>query len=192
MVIEVSAIEVASTILRRPWGGGKDGAILRLPGQCAVERDHVGRCIDAAFEQALDAADFAGAGQKHQDRAAVGAHRPGDGVGDLRLDRARIAAEIAGLDGKGAALARDHRGVAEKLGDAGAVDGCRHDEELEVLAQALLGVARQGEPEIGVERALVKLVEQHRGNAAERRIVENEPREDALGDDFDAGLARDL
>ena len=46
--------------------------------------------------------------------------------------------------------------------------------------------------EIGVERALVEFVEQHRGDAVEHRIVENEPGENSLGDDLDAGSARDL
>ena len=45
-------------------------------------------------------------------------------------------------------------------------------------------------PEIGIERALVKFVEQHRGDAGQFRIVENLPREDALGDDLDSGRAR--
>ena len=79
--------------------------------------------------------------------------------------RARIAAEIARLDRKGAALALDHRRVAEKLRDARAVDGRRHHQKLQVLAQALLRVAREREAEIGVERALVEFVEQHRRDA---------------------------
>ncbi len=66
MVIEVSAIDVASTILRRPAGAGKNGAILFLAGERAVERDHVGRGIGAALQQRLGAADFAGARQESQ------------------------------------------------------------------------------------------------------------------------------
>ena len=56
----------------------------------------------------------------------------------------------------------------------------------QVVAQALLRVEREGEAEIGVERALVELVEQHRRRPLERRIVENLPCEHALGDDLDA------
>ena len=131
--------------------------------------------------------------QEHQHRARIGAQRARHRVGDLALDRrARVAAEIARLDREGAALALDHRRVAEQLRDARAVERRRHHQQLEIVAQALLRVAREREAEIGVERALVEFVEQHRGDAVERRIVEDQPGEDALGDDLDAGLARHL
>ena len=74
-----------------------------------------------------------------------------------------------------------------KRGDPRAVEGRRHHQQLEILAQALLRIARQRKAEIGIERALVEFVEQHRRDALERRIVEDQPREDALGDDLDAG-----
>ena len=126
--------------------------------------------------------------QERQHRAGIGAQRARHRVGDLPLDRrARIAAEIARLDREGAALALDHRRVAEQLRHARAVERRRHHQELEVLAQALLRVARQRQAEIGIERALVEFVEQHRGDAVERRIVEDQPREHAFGDDLDAG-----
>jgi hypothetical protein len=38
----------------------------------------------------------------------------------------------------------------------------------------------------------VKFVEQHRGDTVEHRIVEDQPGENPLGDDFDPGLARHL
>ena len=38
IVSDVSAIEVASTILRRPAGAGRDGEILRAAVQRAIER----------------------------------------------------------------------------------------------------------------------------------------------------------
>ena len=192
MVIDVSAIEVASTILRRPGGAGAMARILLVGRERAVERDDVDRWVEAAIEQRLGAADFAGAGQERQQRASVGAHRPHNGVGDLRLDRPRIAAEIAGLDREGAAFGGDHGRVAEKACHAGAVDGRRHHQEPQILAQALLHVAGQRQAEIGVERALVELVEQDGGDAIEHGIVEDEPGEDAFGEDFDAGFPREL
>ena len=81
----------------------------------------------------------------------------------------RIAAEIARLDREGAALALDHRRVAEQSRDAGAVERRRHDEDAQIVAQARLRIERQREAEIGVERALVELVEQHGADAVERR-----------------------
>ena len=99
---------------------------------------------------------------------------------------------IAGLDRKGAAFAGNHRRVAEQCGDARAVDGRRHDQDAQILAQALLHVAGQRQAEIGVERALMELVEDHGRDAVEHGIVEDEPGEDALGDDLDPGAARDF
>ncbi len=129
-------------------------------------------------------------GRKTKQRTGLGAQRARDGIGDLPFDRdARVAPEIAGLDREGAAGALDHRRVAEELADARAVERRRHDQELEVLAQALLHVARQRQAEVGIERALVELVEQHGGDALERGIVEDQAREHALGHDLDARRA---
>ena len=49
-----------------------------------------------------------------------------------------------------------------------------------------LRVERQRQAEVGVERALVELVEQNGRDAVERGIVEDHAREHALGDHFDA------
>ena len=115
-----------------------------------------------------------------------------DDVGDLRLDGARIAADIARLDRKGAALALDHRGVAQQPGNARAVDRRRHDEELQILAQTHLHVAGERQAEIGIERALVEFVEQYRGDAVEHRIVEHKPGENSFGNEFDPRPARNF
>jgi hypothetical protein len=56
----------------------------------------------------------------------------------------------------------------------------------------VLGVERQREAEIGVKRALVELVEQHRADAVERWVVEDHAGENALGHDLDARLGPDL
>ena len=103
-----------------------------------------------------------------------------------------IAPEITRLDRKTAPRAFDDRRVTQELGNARAVDRRRHDENFQILAQALLRIAREREPEIGIEGAFMEFVEQHGGNAIERRIVEHQSREHALGDDLDASLARHL
>ena len=171
--------------------GRRDGAVLRPRIQRTEERHDVDRRIGDALGQPLRrAADFGGARQKHEHRARIGAQRTGDRVGDLAFDRrAGIAAQVARLDRKRTALARDHRRIAEKSRDTRAVECCRHDEELEIVAQAALHVERQCQPEIGIERTLVEFVEQHGGDAGERRIVEDQPREHALGHDLDARAA---
>ena len=54
-----------------------------------------------------------------------------------------------------------------------------------------LRIERERKAEIGVERALVELVEQHRRHPLERGIVEDHAGEHALGDDLDARALRD-
>ncbi len=188
MVSEVSAIEVASTTLRRPERRRRNGAVLLARIERAEQRHDIDvRIADALLEQRLGAADFGSARQKHQNRAGIGAQRALHGVGHLALDRrALVAAEIARLDRKSAALAFDHRRISQQRRHPRAIERRRHHQDFQILAQALLRVTRQCQPEIGIERAFVKFVEQHGGDAVERGIVEHEPREHAFGDDLDA------
>jgi hypothetical protein len=172
--------------------GRRNGAILLPARQRAVQRDNIGRCIDAAFEQCLGAADFGGAGQKREQRARFGTHHTGNDVCHLWFNCSRIAADIARLDRKGASFARNHRCAADKLGNARAVDRRRHDDEPQIFAQTLLDVAGECEAEIGVERPLVEFVKNDRRNAVEHGIVEDQPGENAFGDDLDAGFLRDF
>ena len=117
-------------------------------------------------EKILRAADFGGARQERQHRAGIGAQRGRDRIRHLPLDRRiRLAAEIARLDRKGAAFAGDHRRVAEQFADPRAVERRRHHQDAQILAQARLRIARQRQAQIGIERTLVKLVEQHGGDA---------------------------
>ncbi len=152
-----------------------------------------GAIADALAQERLGATYLGGAGKKDQERSGVGPQRARDGIGDLRFDRkARVAPEIASLDREGAAGALDHWRLAEELGDARAVERRRHDQELELGAQALLHVARQRQAEVAVEGALVELVEQNGGDARERGVVEDEAREHALGHHLDARRGRDF
>ena len=100
---------------------------------------------------------------------------------------ARVAAEIARADRERPPAALDPACAAEQLRHAAAVERRRHDQELEILAQLPLHLDGECQSEIGIERALVKLVEQDRRNAFERGILEDQPREHALGDDLDPG-----
>ena len=62
-----------------------------------------------------------------------------------------VAAEITRLHRKAAALAFDQRRVAQERRHPRAVERRRHDEQFQILAQSLLGIARQRQPEIGVQ-----------------------------------------
>ena len=166
MVSEVSAIEVASTTLRRPGGDGATARSCSAAVERAVERRDVDRGI--ARSRRADSASTRRIspwpGRKTRTEPASARSARSDRVGDLprRCAAVRIAAEIARLDREGAALRFDHRRIAEQPRDAGAVEGRRHDEKAQILAQAGLRVEREGEAEIGVEGALVELVEQDR------------------------------
>ena len=107
----------------------------------------------------------------------------------LVLDaRAGIAAEIARLDREGAAFAGDDGRVAQELRDPRAVERRRHGRMRRSSRRPRWQSSASARPEVGVERALVELVEQHRADAGKLGIVEDHAGEDALGDDLDAGL----
>ena len=87
-------------------------------------------------------------------------------------------------------MAFNQRRVAKQRAHPRAVERRRHDKKSQVLAQTLLRVEREGEAKVGVERALVELVEQNGRHAFERGIVEDHSREHALGHDLDARAFR--
>jgi hypothetical protein len=93
-------------------------------------------------------------------------------------------------DGKGAARAFDDGRRVEEFRNARAVNCRRHDEKTQIFAQGALRIERKRKPEIGVERALMELVEKHRAHAFERWVVEDHPGENAFSDDFDARFRR--
>ncbi len=127
--------------------------------------------------------------QERQDRTKLRAQGPHHDVRHAILGAKRVVAtEIAGFDGEGAAFAFDDGSAPEKLRHARPIERRRHGQDAQILAQAALAVERKRKPEIGIERALVELVEQHRADAGKLRVVEDHAGEDALGDNLDAGL----
>ena len=94
MVRLVSAIEVASTTLRRPAGERRDGAVLLAGREVAVERRHDRRRRPRSRSRCLDAADLADARQEDQHAAAL--------LGEAR----RIAERHGVLDAAGGLAAR--------------------------------------------------------------------------------------
>ena len=99
-------------------------------------------------------------------------------------DRDRVDAPLAGRDRCRAALAPDKRG--DPLG----VERGRHDQEAEAGAQLAASVERQSEPEVGLQVALVQLVEHHQSGAGQGRVALEAAGEDALGHHFDPGAVR--
>ena len=89
MVSEVSAMEVASTTLRRPGFAGLDREILLAAVQGAVERREVdGGIGDALAQEGLDPADLPLPRQEDQDGAGLGPQGARDRIRHLLLDAA--------------------------------------------------------------------------------------------------------
>ena len=189
MVSEVSAIDVASTTLRRPGG---DGAMARsctsassAPNSATTSTDGI---VDALAQHRLGAADLAGAGQEHQ-------HRPGSARSARAAASATCRSIGAAHRGRDSASRPGRRGPrfrpparrraasppARRRWSPTSPGACRSSRSPRCTSRA------SAEPEIGVERALVEFVEQQRRDAVERGIVEHHAREHAFGDDLDRG-----
>ena len=180
--------------LAAPFWRRGDRAVLHGGIKRAVQRHDLDvRIVHALGQQILGAADFGRARQERQHRTWIGAQRGRNRVRHLPLQRrVWLAAEIARLDRKGAAFACYDRRLPEQFCDPCAIERCGHDKDAQLLTQAGLRVARQRQSQIGVERALVKFVEQDGGDAGQFGVIENLAREDALGDDFNSSRPRDL
>ncbi len=86
----------------------------------------------------------------------------------------------------------DHRCVAQPLRHRAGIERRRHGDHAQVVAQRRLRLAHQGEGKIGLQAALVQLVEDDAADAVERRIVLQHAQEEAVGHDFDTRLRPDL
>ena len=79
----------------------------------------------------------------------------------------------------------------QQSGKAADLGGGRHGDQPQLRAQHTLQVAAQRQRQVGFHRTLVHLVQDHGGDAVERRIGLQPTDQQALGDDLDAGRRRD-
>ena len=98
---------------------------------------------------------------------------------------------MPGLHRKAAAFAAQHRCIPQQPGHRRSVQGGGHDHQPQVLPQQALHVPGKGQPQIGIEAALVELVEDHRADARERRVREGHAGEHPLRHHLDPGAGRD-
>ena len=171
-------------------GRGGDGRVLRNRRHRPVERAHVDARPEVA-QGPLRPPDLGGAGQEHEHVAVVGGQRSADGGGDHRLCRAPSVRPGRGVDvhdlhREGSALGA-HDGCVEQRRHRGDVEGGGHDDDAQVGAERVDHLEGQGEPEVGVEAALVELVEDHGGDARQLGVALEAPGQHALGDHLDAG-----
>ena len=103
-----------------------------------------------------------------------------------RLGRAGAGQMVQG-DGVLAAGGADDGGTVEEARYRLGVERGGHDEEAKVGAERAFHLAGEGEAEIGVERALVELVEDHEADAVEPGIGLQAADEEAFSYHFEAG-----
>ena len=98
------------------------------------------------------------------------------------LDRVpRIRGAILDVDRERPPFDLDDRRVTEVLGDGRRIERGRHHDDREVLPSPFTNLTKKGESEVGLEAALVKLVENDGRDPVEEGVVLNPPEQDAFG-----------
>ncbi len=59
----------------------------------------------------------------------------------------------------------------KSLADGRSIDGCRHDDDLQIWSDDLLRLSGEGKCQVGVDAPLVKLIEDDGAHSFERGIV---------------------
>ena len=113
-----------------------------------------------------------------------------DGVGE-RVEQLLVPLwrPVADLDRIRAAGDLDDRRAAEVLAETLRVDGRARDDQLEIRATRQDAV-QAAEQEVDVERALVRLVDDHRVVAAQQRIAADLGKQQTVGDQSNQGVLR--
>ena len=172
MVSEVSAIAVASTSLR-PVGERRQRRALRGERQPAVQRlHHDARRAAAARARAAVRPISAWPGRKTSTPPSVAASASTTSAAVAASSRSSgrpRPVEPARLDREGAPLGGQHRRPVQQRRDRLGVERRRHDEQPQVGPQRGAGLERQRQPEVGVERPLVELVEDQAADARQVR-----------------------
>jgi hypothetical protein len=159
--------------------GGREIAV--QSGYLDVER---GGQLVAAL---LCTPDLRGAGQEHQHVTVEAAHQQlARGAAHLLLQLALVGAlQVLDVDRKSAARHAHDRRV-EEAGQALRVERRAHHHDAQLGALLLLQAREQREAEIGVQRALVELVEHHTADAVQPGVVEQAARQQRLGQEHQA------
>ena len=142
----------------------------------------------AVRQRRLGAADLRHAGQEGEDVAIMlrqrGTHRAGHRLGQIARV-GDIARRVADLHREHAAGAFDHDRV-QQAGQTRAIRSRRHGDQPQLRPQHALEIAAQRECQVGFQRALVHLVENHGGDAVQSLIGQQATDQQAFGDDLDA------
>ena len=162
------------------------GGLVTIQGQ-----DHHIRVQARLRQGAGKPPDLRDAGQEHQNAARGFGERPMHGRLPMRdgapvLRRARGIGPMVQADRMTATGAHEHRRITEQPGIRCAVHRRAHRQQAQVLAQCRAALQRQRQAQIGLQAALVALIEDHQTVIGERGVALDETRESAVGHDLDA------
>jgi hypothetical protein len=158
MVRLVSAMAVASTSLRTPAGGGRNGEILFLARswpysgrengsrQVTVQPLHARRRISPSPGRKTSSDPLSAAAAYRESPAP---DDPATACGPVRCNE---------VHRKICPGQRQHRRIAQQLREGLRIERGRHHQHAQVLAQHLLAFTHQRQPEIGLQRALVEFI----------------------------------
>src|SRR5262249_12106032 len=111
------------------------------------------------------------------------------GLGERFAGAARL---VANVDGEHPAFAVKARASAEVTEEALRRERGGHDDELEFRPHRLLDEAEHAEGEVGLDTALVELVEDHQGDIGQKGVLLQAAQENAGSDGDDACARPDL
>ncbi len=160
---------------------GRQRGILRLGVEPAVQGHDRHAPASPGGDPRGSLVDLGRARQERQ-HGAAGLRQQ---LGHRILDR--HARAVDDLDGKLPPLHRDDGRVAQKRGDARRIDRRRHDHEPEIGARQP-GLPRERQTHVGVNAALVELVDDDGPERGEQGILLQPGGEDAFGRDQQPGL----
>ena len=127
-----------------------------------------------------DVAGVARIDDRIPDRAGDGVEQVLPGLGRPVGDRDGVALRVDAHDGVG----------AEPRGEEIGVEGGRHHDHPQVVAQHGGGLPCERQGDVGVDRSFVELVEEDGAVAVEARVRQQHPGQHALGHHLDPGLLR--
>ncbi len=150
----------------------------------------------ALCQQGFHASDLTLAGQEDQhaafgfgngpgDQIGAGVFQPG-GLGQGRLQPAQIDGKAAPPGGD------DGRAFAHEGSDGFGIQRRGHGQQDQVVTQRPGDFKAEGQSQIGIERAFVEFVEDHRADARQPRIGLDHPGQDAFGHHLDPGFRAGL
>ncbi len=138
------------------------------------------------------AADLALARQEGQNGAAGIVAGLGLGLGDQAggfdvkaRGAGQGARQVAGFHRIGAAQAFDDGGGVQQRRDRPGIQRGRHHQKLQIGAQRIAAFPNQRQPQIGIQAAFMKFVEDDQPDAVQRRIGLQHPGQDAFGHHLD-------